>query len=106
MKSVKTWFAIIVLAALGTNIGLNLRTIEHIRYQTEDPSSVEMGIMSQINAMHFQGHQERTVLMERVLGLEHIHGMHAGTHIEMCEGCRSNKRRESETQGESVTLSK
>lgn len=106
MKSVKTWFAIIILASLGTNIGLSLHTIDRIRFYSEQPSGAEAGIMSQMNAMHFQGHQQRTILMERILGLEHGHRMHVDTHIEMCPGCQAKKRGELENQGESVTLAK
>ena len=92
MKFLKASLIIITLGLLGANLALSIANHQKLMGQTSDmPSMGDQLIIEKINQLGTHGHQQRTILMQRLLGLEHIHRMHPDNSMKMCPGCEFEK---------------
>ena len=88
MKFLKASLICMILGLLGANLGLSIANHQKLMNKPSDAPSVgDQLIIQQINQLGTHGHQQRTILMQRLLGLEHIHNMHPENNIKLCPGC-------------------
>ena len=99
MSFFKISFVIITLACLGLNLGLTLKLIDN----DKNIKPTDAGVLQTLSVIQLQGYQQRTVLMQRILGLEHIHGMHRNTRVQMCPGCAQEQQPNSPPSRDSLT---
>ena len=82
--------AVYVLFAINlSGLAFNAYMFRELK-KPDEPNLMQQSIIQQLNQIHLSGHQQRTVLLTRILGLEHIHGMHPENNVEMCPGCQNN----------------
>ena len=95
MKLLQAIFVIGLLGMLCADLAINIETNKMIRSageaeQSTEPNGVDKNILQGLNQTYLSGIQQRTVLMQRLLGLEHVHGLHkAGQPIKMCPLCNT-----------------
>lgn len=95
MKILQAIFILGLLGMLCADLAINIETNKMIRRageaeQSTDPSGVDKNILQGLNQTYLSGIQQRTILMQRILGLEHVHGLHkAGQPVKMCPLCNS-----------------
>ena len=93
MKLIKSMLVICAMGLLCSDLAVNLEThkmikqIEATKKAPNKSSTPDVGVMQALSQVHLSGYQQRTILMQRIVGLEPIHGMHAGTKVQMCPGC-------------------
>ena len=94
-------FVLLSLSLLSLNLGVTLELREKLK---DNPTSkTEEAVLRTVNSAHLQGYQQRTILITRILVLEHVHGIHAGAKIPMCPGCQSTKPQEIPRQNLTAT---
>jgi len=99
MRFFKASFVVIVLACLGLNLGLTLKLVD----KDKNNQPTDDGVSQSLSVIQLQGYQQRTILMQRILGLEHIHGMHRNTRVQMCPGCVQGQQPNSPPSKDSLT---
>tara|TARA_B100000131_G_C17762074_1_gene469649 strand:+ start:239 stop:544 length:306 start_codon:yes stop_codon:yes gene_type:complete len=94
MKVLKAVLVVVTFSILSWNTKILLDVSEK---QINDRGTISPDttfLVKEIrNATSF-GSQQRTIMMQRILGLEHMHGMHPKNNIEMCPGCQQKKQEE------------
>ena len=106
MKFVKCSLAFLLLGMFCLQLALVIETRQSIKQlenkqQTELPSQPILQALGQI---HNYGHTQRSVMYQRILGLEHAHNMHVGVKVPMCPGC--NAQQPPQQQNNNLTAEK
>ena len=85
----------LVILLLASNIALTVCSFMELNTKLsktiESTATPDPELMQHLKAIEAQGLQQRTILMQRTLGLEHVHGMHQGVKSSMCPGCQQDQ---------------
>lgn len=94
MKVLKAILVVLFFGVLSWNTKLTLE-ISDLQVIHRDALSPDTGILiKEVRNVGNLGNQQRTILMQRVLGLEHAHQMHPESNIPMCPGCAQGNKQE------------
>ena len=110
MKFIKSVLFVLCLGLLCANLAISLEnhvmigtTLEELEASSEpseliepieliepepiEPSVLDATVIEGLSRIYATGYQQRTLLMQRILCLEHAHQMHDGTPVRMCPLC-------------------
>jgi hypothetical protein len=90
-------FALGLTALLSVQLVVNIETNRIIRLAELTPPpepppksvSLDPSVLKGMHESTSIGIQQRSILLQRLLGLEHIHRMHDGKPVQMCPACNS-----------------
>ena len=87
--------AILVFGLIGflcADLAVNIENNKVMKRIEEAKASenLDQAILQNLNQINGIGIQQRSILMQRILGLEHVHGLHkSGQKIQMCPLCNT-----------------
>jgi len=107
MKFLKSLFALGLLALLCGQLAINIETNGIIRGVAERPEpqpplpppDLNPAVLESIKQSTTIGIQQRSILLQRILNLEHTHQLHNGKPVQMCPLCNSQRPQRVATGG-------
>ena len=104
MKFIKSVLFVLCLGLLCANLAISLEnhvmigtTLEELEASSEpieliepepiEPVVLDTTVIEGLSRIYATGYRQRTLLMQRILCLEHAHQMHDGTPVRMCPLC-------------------
>ena len=102
MKILRAILIVLFFGVLSWNTKL-VREVGERQSMYRDSLSPDTGLLiKEVRSVSIIGDQQRAILMQRLLGLEHMHGMHPQSNVGMCPGCQQDQKRIKEGPSEVV----